>query len=82
MKDTRRVAGNNDGIDIDSSQRVTIRHCDIETGHRSTSATLLANIAHKTKSYLEWDAKAEKFTNNQAANKYLQYQYRAPYKLT
>ncbi|HEV2664520.1 MAG TPA: Gfo/Idh/MocA family oxidoreductase, partial [Blastocatellia bacterium] len=30
-------------------------HCDIETGHRSTSATLLGNIAYKTKSYLEWD---------------------------
>ncbi len=56
-------------------------NCDIETGHRSTSATLIANIAHKTKSYLEWDAKAERFTNNSAANKYLSYEYRVPYKL-
>jgi predicted dehydrogenase len=56
-------------------------HCDIETGHRSTSATLIANIAHKTRSYLEWDAKAERFTNQAAANKYLHYEYRAPYKL-
>ena len=56
-------------------------HCDIETGHRSTSATLLGNIAYKTKSYLEWDARAERFTNNQAANKRLSYEYRAPYKL-
>jgi len=55
--------------------------CDIETGHRSTSATLIANIAHRTKTYLEWDAKAERFTNHEAANKYLQYKYRAPYKL-
>jgi predicted dehydrogenase len=55
--------------------------CDIETGHRSTSATLIANIAHKTKSYLEWDGKAERFTNNPAANKYLSYEYRSPYKL-
>jgi len=55
--------------------------CDIETGHRSTSATLIANIAHQTKSYLEWDGKAERFTNNPAANKYLSYEYRAPYKL-
>jgi predicted dehydrogenase len=56
-------------------------NCDIETGHRSTTTTLIANIAHKTKSYLEWDAKAERFTNHQAANKYLSYEYRAPYKL-
>ena len=56
-------------------------NCDIETGHRSTSATLIGNIAHKTKSYLEWDAKAERFTNNEDANRLLSYQYRKPYKL-
>jgi predicted dehydrogenase len=56
-------------------------NCDIETGHRSTSATLIANIAYKTKSYLEWDAKAERFSNNPAANKHLSYEYCAPYKL-
>jgi hypothetical protein len=55
--------------------------CDIEVGHRDTSAALLANIAHKTKSYLEWDAKAERFTNKSDANRYLSYEYRAPYKL-
>jgi predicted dehydrogenase len=54
---------------------------EIESGHRATSATLIANIAHKTKTYLEWDGKAEKFTNNQAANKYLKHEYRAPYQL-
>ena len=54
-------------------------HCDIETGHRSTSATLIANIALKTKAYLEWDAQAERFTNHADANKLLSYQYRAPY---
>ncbi|MEK7407652.1 MAG: Gfo/Idh/MocA family oxidoreductase [Acidobacteriota bacterium] len=56
-------------------------NCDILTGHLSTAATLIGNIAHKTKSYLEWDPKAERFTNNQAANRLLHYQYRAPYKL-
>ena len=56
-------------------------NCDIETGHRSTSATLIANIAHKTKSYLEWDGQAERFTNNTDANKLLTYRYRAPYRL-
>jgi hypothetical protein len=56
-------------------------NCDVLTGHLSTSATLIANVAYKTKSYLEWDAKAEKFTNNAAANQMLSYKYRAPYKL-
>lgn len=56
-------------------------NCDIETGHRSTSATLIANIAHQTKSYLEWDAKAERFINNEGANKLLEFKYRAPYSL-
>ncbi len=56
-------------------------NCDVLTGHLSTSATLLANIALRTRSYLEWDARTEKFTNNNAANQYLSYKYRAPYKL-
>ena len=57
-------------------------NCDALTGHLSTVPPLIGNIALKTKSYLEWDPKAEKFTNNAAANKFLQYQYRAPYKLS
>jgi predicted dehydrogenase len=56
-------------------------NCDVLTGHLSTSATLIANIAYRTKSYLEWDPKAEKFTNNPAANQWLSYTYRVPYKL-
>jgi predicted dehydrogenase len=55
--------------------------CDIEFGHRATTAPLIANIAHRAKCYLEWDAKAERFTNNEAANKLLTYEYRKPYKL-
>ncbi len=55
-------------------------NCDIETGHRSTSATLIGNIAHKTKTYLEWNREREQFTNNSEANKHLKYQYRAPWK--
>jgi predicted dehydrogenase len=63
---------------VRSRQRCT---CDIEQGHRDTSAALIANIAHRTKSYLEWDASAERFTNNPAANRLLSYEYRAPYRL-
>jgi predicted dehydrogenase len=56
-------------------------NCDIEQGHRDTTAALIGNIAHKTRSYLEWDAAAERFTNNPAANRLLSYEYRAPYSL-
>ena len=56
-------------------------NCDIETGHRSTSATLIANIAHQVHALLDWDADAERFINHPAANKKLSYEYRAPYKL-
>jgi len=56
-------------------------NCDIETGHRSTTASLIGNIALKLKRHLEWDAKAERFTNHAAANSYLHYEYRPPWKL-
>lgn len=56
-------------------------NADILTGHISTSATLIGNIALRTESLLKWDAKTERFTNNEAANKLLHYEYRAPYKL-
>jgi len=44
---------------------------------KDLDAVVIASIAHKTKSYLEWDARAEKFTNHPAANKLLRYDYRA-----
>ena len=56
-------------------------NADVLTGHISTSGTLIGNIAYKTRSMLEWDARAERFTNNAGANKWLSYEYRAPYKL-
>jgi predicted dehydrogenase len=56
-------------------------NADVLIGHKSTSTTLLGNIAHKTRSFLEWDGKAEKFTNNVKANELLHYKYRAPYRL-
>lgn len=53
-------------------------NADPETGHRSTTTNLIANIALKTRTLLEWDARSETFTNNPAANKLLRYDYRAP----
>ncbi len=56
-------------------------HCDLETGHRSTTFAHLANIALATRSMLEWDARAERVTNNEQANELLHYEYRAPWSL-
>ena len=54
---------------------------DVEIGHRSTSMSLIANISLATGKRLQWDAKEEKFTNDDEANKLLSYEYRAPWKL-
>lgn len=59
-------------------------NCDVEQGHRITSAALMGNIAHQTKSHLEWDAKTEQFKGGgdlEAANALLQFNYRKPYEL-
>ncbi len=56
-------------------------NCDIVDGHFSTAATLIGNIALKTRTYLDWDAKAERFPGNAAANRLLSYEYRPPYRL-
>ena len=55
--------------------------CPLEEGHRSTSFAHLANIALATKERLQWDPVKEKFTNSEAANKLLHYEYRKPWKL-
>jgi predicted dehydrogenase len=84
----RRIAGDSSGDTVPHARNfldcVKSRkpcNCDIETGHRSTSATLLANIALKTRSVLDWDAKAERFLKNDQANRLLSYKYRSPHQL-
>jgi predicted dehydrogenase len=66
-------------LDCVKSRAVT--HCPVETGHRSTTATLLAKLALERRRYLEWDAKAERVTNDDGANKLLTYGYRKPWAL-
>jgi hypothetical protein len=56
-------------------------NCPIETGHRSTTATLLGKLAQERRRILTWDAKAERVTDDEGANKLLTYEYRAPWKL-
>jgi predicted dehydrogenase len=53
--------------------------CDVEYGHRCTTAALIGNIARQTRSFLTWDAKAEKFVDSPETDKLLTYQYRKPY---
>lgn len=55
--------------------------CPLEEGHRSTSFAHLANIALSTKERLRWDPEKEIFTNSEAANKMLHYEYRKPWTL-
>jgi predicted dehydrogenase len=55
--------------------------CDIETGHRSTTATLLGNIALQVGRTIGWDPAAERVTNCPEANRYLSREYRSPWKL-
>jgi predicted dehydrogenase len=82
--DARRVAGR--VTDTEHARNfldcVKSRHqpnCDIEFAHRATSSAQIANVAHRTRSLLEWDAKSEQFTNHPAANEQLRYEYRPPY---
>ena len=56
-------------------------NADIEEGHRSTTFAHLANIALATRQRLDWDAQAERFTNCEAANQLLHYEYRKPWSL-
>jgi predicted dehydrogenase len=57
-------------------------NCPVEVGHRSTTATLLATVAHRLNRYLKWDPEAQQFINDAEANALLNYEYRSPWKLT
>ena len=54
-------------------------NADIEVGHRSTTFALLANLSLALRARLEWDAAAERVTNNDEANRLLDYEYRSPW---
>jgi predicted dehydrogenase len=56
-------------------------HCPVETGHRSTTVALLGKLALQRRRLLTWDAKAERVTNDEAANTFLSYEYRKPWRL-
>ncbi len=61
---------------------------DAETGHRAATVCHLANIARwvsevtgETGEHLQWDAQAERFTNSEWGNYFLDRPRRAPYQL-
>ena len=66
-------------LDCVKSRKQT--NCPALEGHRSNVGPLIGNIAHKTKSYLLFDEKTERFTNNPDANKLLHYEYRKGYSI-
>jgi hypothetical protein len=67
-------------IDSVKSRKAPI--CDIETGHRSSTAAILGNLAYRSGSTVEWDAKSETVTNGNArAAQLLNRVYRAPWRL-
>ena len=55
--------------------------CTLEEGHRSTCFAHLANISLELGHRIEWDANKERITNIEKANEYLNYEYRAPWRL-
>lgn len=55
--------------------------CNFEYGHRLTSVGELGNISLWTGKKLEWDAKAERITNDEDANQHLTKEYRKPWTL-
>lgn len=54
---------------------------DIEIGHRSATVCHLGNITREIGGRLQWDPKAERFTNSEAANQLLTREHRKPWTL-
>lgn len=53
--------------------------CDIEIGHRSTTMSLLGMLSMKLGRSVEWDGEKQVIVGDDAANKLLRRDYRAPY---
>jgi predicted dehydrogenase len=55
--------------------------CPAEVGHRSATVCMLGNIGYWLRRPLRWDPKAERFIDDEAANKELSREMRAPWTL-
>jgi predicted dehydrogenase len=78
-----------DGLALHAANMLDCMHTrktpasDIENCHRTSSACLLGNIALRTQERIVWDAANQKMTVGSAkAQKLLDREYRAPWKLT
>jgi predicted dehydrogenase len=67
---------------IDCIKTRNVPACPPETGRAAAMATHIANIAVRSgEGQLIWDDDANKFTNSKKANRYIEPEYRAPWKL-
>jgi predicted dehydrogenase len=66
-------------IDAVRSGKRSDLNCDIETGHRSTTLPLIANISYILGRELTLDGNKEKFVNDSEADAMLKDDYRKPY---
>jgi len=85
---TRKDAGGNADLTtlharnfLDCVRSRKTPNADVEEGHRSTTMSLLANIALVARARLEWDAEAERIASPKSANDLLHYDYRKPWVL-
>jgi hypothetical protein len=51
----------------------------VEVGHRSNSICVMTHIAMKLDRKLEWDPEAERFIDDDEANRLLDYPHREPW---
>ena len=66
-------------LDCIRTKKETI--CPAEIGNRSATVCHLANIGYRLRQALRWDPAQERFIENAEANKLLEREYRAPWKL-
>jgi hypothetical protein len=67
---------------LECMQTRALPACDIETGHRSSAACLLGNIALRTRQRVAFDAARQELVGaGEAARKLFVREYRAPWKL-
>ena len=66
---------------LDCMRTRQLPNADVETGHRSTTFALLANISLVVGQRLQWDADKERFVQCEEANQWLHYEYRKPWTL-
>jgi predicted dehydrogenase len=78
---TRLYKSNNHYKDfLDAVRRRSQPVCDVEVGARSVTVCHLGNLAYWHKQPLKWDPRNEKFVGDAAANQWLHYQERGPWK--